>query len=286
MSIDIKTDRSERVRYNTAGLPVYFRKGILSAYPNYTAESHWHDDFEFIVVLSGKMQYNVNGVIVTLDTGNGIFVNSRQFHFGFSDDFTECEFLCVLIHPVLLTASQFIEQKFIIPILNDTSLPYHLLHNNIKWEHNILTAIGKVFSSNELETIILFYDIWNELYKNKQYIGHQSVEKNSKLNVLKKMISFIQDHYKEKICLANIAQSGAVGKTECCTIFNTYTNLTPILYLNDFRLRKSAELLTQTDMTISEICYEVGFSGASYFTETFRKTFHCTPKEYRKNTVK
>lgn len=279
MIIEIKTDRSERVKYNTAGLPVYFRKGILSAYPNYTAESHWHDDLEFIVVLSGKMKYNVNGDIITLETGNGIFINSRQFHYGFSEDFTECEFLCVLMHPVLLTASQYIEQKFVTPILTDATLPYHLLHSGVEWEHNILNAISKVFSADELETIILFYYIWNELCKNKQLIGRQPVYKNSRLNVLKNMVSFIQDNYKEKICLADIAQSGAVGKTECCTIFRTYTNLTPVLYLNDFRLRKSAELLAKTDMTISEICYEVGFSGASYFTETFGKTFHCTPKE-------
>ena len=99
------------------------------------------------------------------------------------------------------------------------------------------------------------------------------------------MITYVQKNYKEKINLADIAQSGAVGKTECCTIFRTYTNLTPILYLNDFRLRKSAELLTKTDMTVSEICYEVGFSNASYFAETFRNTFHCTPKEYRSSKI-
>lgn len=279
--MELKTDRSERVNYNTAGLPVYFQRGTLSVYPNYTVENHWHDDLEFVVVLSGKMQYNVNGETVTLDTGNGIFINSRQFHFGFSDDFTECEYLCVLMHPVLLSASQYVEQKYVTPILSDPTLPYHLLHNNIEWERKISTAVEKIFSANELETVILFYEILNELCKNKQHLDRQPAEKNAKLNVLKDMISFIQNNYREKLCLADIAQSGAVGKTECCTVFRTYTNLTPISYLNDFRLRKSAELLTQTDMTISEICYEVGFSGASYFTETFRKTFHCAPKEYR-----
>lgn len=281
MNIDIKTDRSERVKYNTAGLPVYFQKGTLSSYPNYAAESHWHDDLEFTVVLSGKMQYNVNGETVTLETGNGIFVNSRQFHYGFSADFTECEFLCVLMHPVLLAASQYIDKKFVTPILNNSKLPYHLLHSTVRWEQKILSAVSKVFSADELETIILFYTVWNELCKNKHYIVHQPVCKNSKLNALKNMVSFIQNNYKEKICLADIAKQGAVGKTECCTIFHTYTNTTPIVYLNDFRLRKSAELLTRTDMTISEICYEAGFSDASYFTKTFRNTFHCTPKAYR-----
>lgn len=285
MRIDIKADLSERVNYNTAGFPVYFQRGVLSAYPNYAAEKHWHDDLEFIVVLSGKMLYHINGELVTIEKGNGVFINSRQFHFGYSDDLTECEFLCVLIHPVLLTASQYIEQKYVTPLLNEAALPYLLLHSSIRWEQNILTAIADIFSSDALEQMVLLYRIWNELCKNKQSLHRESGKTSTKLNVLKSMISFIQSRYKEKISLADVAKAGLVGKTECCGIFHAYTQLTPIAFLNDFRLRKSVELLEQTDMTISEICYEVGFSGASYFAEAFGKTFHCSPREYRKNRL-
>lgn len=96
------------------------------------------------------------------------------------------------------------------------------------------------------------------------------------------MINFIQYNYKESVTLSEIAAAGAVCKTECCAVFKKYVNLTPIAYLNDYRLRKSLELLVKTDMTVCEICYEVGFSGASYFSETFKKVFGCTPIEYRK----
>lgn len=281
MKIDLKSDRSEHVRYNNADLPLYLQKGLLSSYPNYAAECHWHDDIEFIVVLSGKMQYNINGQIVTLEAGNGIFVNSRQFHFGYSDTFTECKFLCVILHPVSLCVSHYIEQSFIAPILDDVLLPYHLLHSDTDWENRIINALCDMFEAEELKIISLFFDIWNELYKHKGSLIQNTFNKNSKLNILKKMISFIQNNYKEKINLSDIANTGSVGKTECCIIFKRYTNLTPILYLNDYRLRKSVKLLTETDLTISEICYEVGFSGASYFTEIFSKTFHCTPKAYR-----
>lgn len=280
--MDLNLNLSERVNYNTTGFPIYYKRDLLSNFPNFAAEKHWHDDFEFLVVLSGKILYNVNGEIVTIEEGNGIFVNSRQFHFGFSPDFSECDFFCVLMHPILLTASQFIEQTYVAPILKDLSLPYLLLHKDVEWEAKIISAVKKVFSSDILEQVIAFYEILNELYKNKQYLDRQPVRTNSKLSVLKDMVSFIQYNYKEKISLSDIARAGAVGKTECCNIFKFYTNLTPINFLNDFRLRKSTELLTKTDMTISEICYEVGFSGASYFTEAFTRTFRTSPKAYRK----
>ena len=40
------------------------------------------------------MSYNVNGTIVRLGEGEGIFVNARQLHYGFSEERTECDFLC------------------------------------------------------------------------------------------------------------------------------------------------------------------------------------------------
>lgn len=73
---NLNFDRSERVDYDKFDYPVYIRKGRMSAYPNFSAESHWHDDLEFIAVLSGVMQYNVNGENVTLCEGGGDF---RQY---------------------------------------------------------------------------------------------------------------------------------------------------------------------------------------------------------------
>ncbi|WP_443770965.1 cupin domain-containing protein [Anaerostipes sp.] len=50
---------------------------MLSSYHNFEAPPHWHDDIELITVLQGKMEYNVNGEIVTIQQDEGIFINSR-----------------------------------------------------------------------------------------------------------------------------------------------------------------------------------------------------------------
>lgn len=230
MEVDIKPDGSERVKYNIAGLPLYVLRGILSTYPNYAAESHWHDDLEFIAVQSGKMQYNINGEIVNLHTGNGIFVNAKQFHFGFSDCHSECEFLCVLFHPALICLSQDMEKTFIAPIVGNTALSYCVLHGNIEWENRVLTILSELFTANDLKKVSLIYDLWDEFCRHKSVMMKTEANKNTKLNVLKEMIVFIQNNYKERICLADIAKAGTVGKTECCGIFQKFTNLTPILY--------------------------------------------------------
>ena len=81
--------------------------------------------------------------------------------------------------------------------------------------------------------------------------------------------------------MKDIAASGAVGQSKCCKLFSSYLHQTPNEYLTAYRLNKGCELLCNTDRTVVEIALEVGFSGASYFAEIFRKVFGQSPTEYR-----
>lgn len=286
---NIKLDRSERVIYDQADYPVYIRRGRLSYYPNYTAESHWHDDIELIFVLSGKMKYNINGEIVLLEAGEGIFVNARQFHFGYSERKEECEYICVLFHPVLLCVSGTIEQRYINPLLFNEHTPFCHLKHDCGWQYDILSSIRRIYevqseALSELKIQRLLFDVWIALCENIISIQKAELASNHHLSALKEMVSFLNDKYDEKLSLEEIAASGKVGKTTCCTIFRRYVNKTPNEYLTELRLLKSMELLRNTDMTVLEISYAVGFFGASYFSETFRKFYGCTPSEYRKRT--
>ena len=83
-------------------LPIYARRDALSSFPDYRCPCHWHRDLEFIHVISGQMQYFVNGATVTLEAGNGLVVNSSRLHYGFSPQQRQCWFTCVVVNPELL----------------------------------------------------------------------------------------------------------------------------------------------------------------------------------------
>ena len=53
-------------------------------------------------------------------------------------------------------------------------------------------------------------------------------------------------------------------------------------YLVDFRLRKVAEYLLTTTLSLSEIAQKSGFNGTSYMAEMFKRTFGVSPTVYRK----
>lgn len=97
------------------------------------------------------------------------------------------------------------------------------------------------------------------------------------------MISFIQQHFNKKITLEQIVLAGGIGQSKCCKLFSTYIHQTPNVYLTTYRLNKSTELLHMSDLNITEIAYEVGFNGASYYAEAFRKYFRISPSKYRQN---
>ena len=53
-------------------------------------------------------------------------------------------------------------------------------------------------------------------------------------------------------------------------------------FIRNYRIKKAARLLIETDLNVSEILYDVGFTNRSYFSKCFKKSFDMSPKEYAK----
>lgn len=284
---DKRDDRAEKIQYDSSEYPIYIRRELLSAYPNYSAFSHWHDAVEFIVILSGSMYYNINGTVIHLTVGEGVFVNARQLHFGYSEQ-VECDFLCILLHPLLLCTLPAMEQEYIMPLLQNQNAAYLKLQPENQVHQRIMDALLAIYEKKDmpaapLRTQAAFAAIWADLFELIPIPNRKkgSTMGSNNLTILKSMLSFIQHNYTGKISLAGIAASGAVGQSKCYQLFHAYLHQTPNEYLTAYRLRKSSRLLCETDLTVSEIALEVGFGGASYYAETFRKWFGQSPMEYK-----
>ena len=286
--VQVKDDYSENVHYTIPDYPIYIRRGLLSYFPGFAAPIHWHEDIEFIAVLSGEMKYHVNEEIVTMTSGGGILVNARQMHFGFSDSRTECDFICFLLHPTLLHATSSYDRDFVLPFISSAGPPYVLLEKNVPWQKEIYHQLLYMYRIQKPKTAPLrvqssFLTIWSLLWENMEIEAEIKDDPgNSNLAIVKNMVGFIQENYRRKISLDEIAAAGAVGQSKCCKLFSAYLGQTPNAYLNRYRLDKSAELLRYSDMSVLEIALFVGFNGSSYYAETFRKWIGVSPTEYRK----
>lgn len=282
----LKDDYSEKVLYDYSDYPIYIRRSLLSSYPGYTAPSHWHDDIEFILILSGKMQYNVNGETLLLHEGEGVLVNARQMHFGFSDFKEECDFICILLHPMLLCITPAYERDFVQPLINHPALPFIHLRPDTPWQQTVCAQIQSIYQIREKPTSPMkiqaaFMAVWTLLYENMPPTVKRAGRQSEDLVILKKMIGFIQQNYMHKLSLSDIAAAGVVGQSKCCKLFSRFLGQTPNSYLTQYRLKQSISLLRSTDQTITEIAIGAGFGNGSYYAETFRKWIGKTPSEYR-----
>jgi len=288
IKLDILEDSSEIVHYDSEHMPIRARKSWLSYFHNLSAVCHWHADVEFIVVLQGEMTYFVNGETYLLTKGMGIFVNSGQLHYGFSESEKDCEFIVLVFDPRLICTNSYIESEYVLPFIHNNNCSLIVFDPNIPWKAESLQLIKDIFKSchrkekgYELSVQSLLYSFWLVLYKNAMHIDN-SVKKID-FTELKAMIGYIQENYSKKISLEEISKSGTVSRSKCCKLFKDKIQMSPIQYLNKFRLQRSMELLRENSLSIIEVAHECGFSGASYYTELFHREIGVTPSEFRLN---
>ena len=93
---------------------------------------------------------------------------------------------------------------------------------------------------------------------------------------------YIDTHYKEPLSLDTLAQQAHLNKFYLAHAFREEYGMSPIHYMITRRVEESRYLLRETDMSMSQIARILGFSSASYFSQSFRKAEGISPMEYRK----
>lgn len=91
----------------------------------------------------------------------------------------------------------------------------------------------------------------------------------------------IEKHLSESEFTADtIADEVGMSKASLYKKVKATVGLTPHGLIKQYRLRKAADLLKSTDMSVSEVIYETGFNSRSYFYKSFNEMFHCHPKDF------
>lgn len=289
-ALKLFSDLSERLHYNLPDFPLYARKGMLRQFDRYAAACHWQPDQEFILALEGQMEYFVNRQIVHIKKGNGIFVNSRRLHYGFSTDMTDCSFLVIAVHPTLLgegtrSGKEYLEEKF-----GSNSDNYILLTPQNSWQRETLLSLNQIYDEmhsttrNPLRLLSQAASLCACMGDHVQWVSRSPADDLSWAAIWK-MTGFIHQNYDNKITLDDIAAAGTVCRSRCCDLFGRYIGQTPNVYLMRYRIQKSFEMPRETDRSICEIAMTCGFHSASYFSYVFRREMGLIPQDYRKQAA-
>lgn len=96
------------------------------------------------------------------------------------------------------------------------------------------------------------------------------------------LINFMKTNYQRNISVSDMASVLNMSESNLYSVFKKSTGMSPLKYLNEYRLSVAAAYLLQTDDTIKEIAEKVGIDDPFYFSKLFKSKYHMPPQKYRK----
>lgn len=273
-------------------MPFLIEENICSKSNANEELAHWHNSIEIIKIQEGKFLCQVNGKNLTVEQGDVCVINRGKIHRVLNDKMPKlCKKKTFILNPDILFKDEYIYKKYLSSMLSDEGFSHMRFRYNSALSEEIFRLIDEIEEIHltkpmgyEMEITSLMIMILRRLY-----IAYETSSESIKdgedqsVQTQRKMARFIYENYGKKLSLEDIANSGSISKSTCMRIFREYTGKSPINFLNSYRLERSAQMLEDTSMQITEIALECGFAQQSYYNKLFLKEYGMTPKQYRKN---
>ena len=102
--------------------------------------------------------------------------------------------------------------------------------------------------------------------------------------LFREAVSYIDNHYMERLQLNSMAKLAAMSPTYFSYMFKVLKGLTFVQYVNGLRIKRALDLLRLTDKSVYEIAFESGFNNISHFNRIFKRETGMSPNKYRVRT--
>ncbi|MEK4145932.1 AraC family transcriptional regulator [Robertmurraya sp. FSL W8-0741] len=270
-ALAIKTN--ELIEY-FATSSIQFRNAFKSTLPAGKIDTNRKTDSQtcgLIIPLEGEARFSLNGVPYYIDkntivhAGAGMDIEIKTFE----EDWTY-----VVIHYHLIDA----EDKF---------STFANKHFSIEIDHmeEILEIVQLLLNKNmnpdyfsQFELKVLFMNLLQSILN-----GARNSQYNFTLQQVTKILDYFHTHYEEEISIREVADMFEIDRRRIAYLFEKITGLTPIQYLTKYRISKAKELLTVSELTVSEISEAVGYQDNFYFSRVFKSLTGTSPSQYRKD---
>lgn len=251
---------------------------------------HWHTAIELFYVEKGSIEYHTPSGTCIFPKGSAGMVNSNVLHMTVSSrNEPENIQLLHLFDPIFISGNigSRIERNYVLPITNASDLELISIFPDSSEHEVLLQLIRDSLSLSdsevgyELKLRSKLSEIWLKLYEMVQPLRKTDRHYNNYSDKIKLMLAYIQKHFAEKITVFEIAASAYLSERECYRIFKNYLHMSPIDYLNSYRIQMACQMLQTSSQSMTYISHECGFGSSSYFGKLFKEYVGCTPLEYR-----
>ena len=261
----------------------------LSEYESGSFMWHWHPEIEITYVQKGTMCYKVNHMVYHLKEGDIVFNNSGALHSGTMENQKDCAYIPVTFDSRLIYGffQSTVNSKYVDPVIQDSMLPAICIDQSEPWHKPFREYLLRIIDLDEKKPDFYELDItnclqsmWRLLLEHITYEPQASRENSLEYDRIKKILSYIEENYQNKITLNDIAGHIHLCESECTRLFKRHMNTTLFAFLQEYRIERSLEFL-QDDQPVSAVADKAGFSDPNYYSKVFAKIKGCSPREYR-----
>ena len=273
--------------HGSSDYPFQYYYDNLELFDFHCIEWHWHREFEFLYVESGKVLCGIGEKQIILSEGDAIFINSKILHrFYASSGGVIPNFVCM--PEFIAPENSLVYKKYILPIIS-SNMSFQRFQSAEPWQARIIQIMIKIMETQEnekikeLSTLALLQNLWLIFYENVKLSDKekmQTVDEAAQKRV-QLMMQYIHENYKHGLSLNEIASHIGVSKSTALHLFQRFLHTTPVNYLIEYRLQAASRLLKNTNKKVKTIAYESGFHNVDYFCRLFKNRYHVTPSEYR-----
>jgi len=276
------------------GADMFHQKGYEDCVPylytvhpgDFSYPSHWHIEIEFCYCFQGSISCMVSDIRYLLQEGDLLIINSCEGHEykGISKDAMGLSLKMgheFLGDEFYMLASGVASERVL--HLQDTVLP--MKYRCIREQLDILAEYHPKRDRNRWLVYSAMYRFIHEIRqllefeKNTVPLGLEN--KRKQVYSILDAVSYISQHYTEKITLEDIAAVQKYEISSFCRLFRTVMGVTPHSYLLQYRVKNAQKLLETTDLPINRIGEECGIPDAKSFSRIFKQYTEKTPSQYR-----
>ncbi len=299
----------ENVIHGSAAFPcAYYRADANTHAPGeaFVCKHHWHDEIEILYLEAGTYRLEINTERFDIPGPGFVFVRSGELHAIFSEGpFAE---RAIVFDPEILCfkSSDPAEKTYLGPLRrNELALPRLItvehpafprlellykdimgaflpvgtdIHGRPNSRYIAVTAAGQLRIKANLLALLA------ELAE-YELLSPDAPEPDQHVELVKETITYMREHYSEKLYIADLASQANLNKEYFCRFFKSVIGKPPMEYLNELRIRQASRLLRETDSAVADIALACGFNNLGNFNRTFKKYTGSTPLHYRSNAV-
>lgn len=244
-----------------------------------------------VLVYAGAVELYTTAGMQLLTPGDICILPPGTLHaFHTIDLQTRYTYLSLQSELFSFSSSHYFCKAFLLPLERGILKPPQLLRPGDKPYDEIHSQLQQLQADKEgsdgypMELLRIAINICAALYPYCSRTENQEVSPPDGHAVSEKCLTYIQNHYRQKITLQELAAHVHLHPNYLCALFREQTGKTVFEQLTWVRIHEASKLLRSTDLTISQISAQCGFQDSGFFAKKFRLLLGRTPTAYRKKS--